>query len=153
MAATEEFLVRGREAIVDAAEAALERAHTRHYDEAGTAETRRRLETLFDHVLGAVRARDLEAVVEYAQTVAADRFEAGYDLSEVQTAFNALEEAIWRGIFAELEPADYAEALGLVSTILGAAKDALARRYVSLATDAHAPALDLRALFAGPREV
>jgi hypothetical protein len=39
--------------------------------------------------------------------------------------------------------------LGLVSTILGAAKDALAREYVSLATHRHAGSLDLRALFAG----
>lgn len=151
--ATEAFLARERAAIVDAAEAALERTHPRHYDAAGAAETRRRLETLFDHVLDAVRERDLEAVVLYAQEVAADRFEAGYDLSEVQTAFNALEEATWRRVFAGLEPSEYAEALGLVSTILGAAKDALARRYVSLATDAHAPALDLRALFAGPKEM
>jgi hypothetical protein len=41
------------------------------------------------------------------------------------------------------------ETLGLVSTILGAAKDALARKYVSLATNTHAPSLDMQALFAG----
>jgi len=52
-------------------------------------------------------------------------------------------------VFAELEPAQFAETLGLVSTILGAAKDALARKYVSLATDTHAPSLDLHALFTG----
>jgi hypothetical protein len=39
--------------------------------------------------------------------------------------------------------------LGLVSTILGAAKDAVARRYVSLAAHTHARSLDLRALFTG----
>jgi hypothetical protein len=33
--------------------------------------------------------------------------------------------------------------------VFGAAKDALGRRYVSLATKAHAPSLNLRALFAG----
>ncbi len=47
------------------------------------------------------------------------------------------------------EPTHYAETLGHVSTILGAGKDALARRYVSLATDTRAPSLDLRALFTG----
>ena len=50
---------------------------------------------------------------------------------------------------ADLEAADLAEALGLVSTVFGAAKDALGRRYVSLATHTRAPSLDLRALFAG----
>ncbi|MGZ8717058.1 MAG: hypothetical protein ACXWYO_08120, partial [Gaiellaceae bacterium] len=37
---------------------------------------------------------------------------------------NALEEATWTRVFAELEPAQFAEALGRVCTILGAAKDA-----------------------------
>ncbi|MGE5690403.1 MAG: hypothetical protein ACM33B_07580 [Pseudomonadota bacterium] len=146
---TEAFLARERGTIVDAAEAALARVTTRHYGAEGREEVRRRLELLFDRVATAVADRDLEPVVDYARAVAEDRFAAGYDLSEVQTAFNVLEEATWLRVFAELPPDAYAEALGLVSTVLGAAKDALAQRYVSLASDAHAPALDLRALFAG----
>ena len=149
MAGTAEFLTRERATIVTAAEAALERAHARHYESDGTLELHRRLDTLYDHLLAAVVDRDAGPIVEYAQQVAQERFDAGYDLSEVQTGFNALEEATWQRIFAGLDPSDYAEALGLVSTILGAAKDALARKYVSLATSTHAPALDLRALFAG----
>lgn len=35
-----------------------------------------------------------------------------------------------------LDPDQFARALGLVSTVLGAGKDALAREYVSLATSA-----------------
>ena len=38
---------------------------------------------------------------------------------------------------------------GLLSTILGFGKDALARRYVSLSSQRHVPTLDLSALFAG----
>lgn len=146
---TAEFLSHEREAIVDAAEAALARTHARHYESAGAKEVRHRLQALFGHVLDAVGSRDLGSIVAYAEQVAGERFSAGYGLSEVQTAFNALEEATWSRIFAELEPGQFAEALGLVSTILGAAKDALARNYVSLATNAHAPSLDLQALFAG----
>lgn len=146
---TAEFLTRERQAIVKTAEAALARARTHDYEAAGAGEVHRRLETLFDHLLEALGNRDLGSVIAYAQRVAQERFNAGYDLSEVQTAFNALEEATWSRILAELEPSRYAEALGLVSTILGAAKDALAREYVSLATNTHAPSLDLQALFAG----
>jgi len=146
---TAQFLTQEREAIVDAAEAALERTHARHYESAGAREVRQRLEALFDHMLDALRSRDLGPMVSFAERVADERFNAGYDLSEVQAAFNALEEATWSGIFAELQPVQFAEALGLVSTILGAAKDALARNYVSLATNARAPSLDLQALFAG----
>jgi hypothetical protein len=34
----------------------------------------------------------------------------GYDLSELQTAVNALEEAIWGSVFAHLKPGEYVEA-------------------------------------------
>jgi RsbT co-antagonist protein rsbRD N-terminal domain len=146
---TTEFLIHEREAIVEAAEAALARMHARHYESAGASEVRQRLGALYDHLLDALRSRDLGPIVAYAEQVARERFNAGYDLSEVQTAFNALEEATWSRVFAELQPTQFAEALGLVSTILGAAKDALARNYVSLATNTHAPSLDLQALFAG----
>lgn len=146
---TAEFLTSGRDEIVGAAQGALTRAHSRHYEAADEREVRQRLELLFDEVLRAVRERDLGGIVAHARQVAEERFAAGYDLSEVQAAFNALEEATWSRVFTDLEPSEYAEALGLISTVLGAAKDALARRYVSLATEAHAPALDMTALFAG----
>ncbi len=146
---TAQFLTHEREAIVDAAEAALARMHHRHYESAGASEVRQRLEALYNHLLDALRSRDLGPIVAHAEQVAQERFNAGYDLSEVQAAFNTLEEATWSRVFAELQPAQFAEALGLVSTILGAAKDALARKYVSLATSTHAPSLDLQALFAG----
>jgi len=146
---TAQFLTHEREAIVDAAEASLARMHARHYESAGASEVRQRLEALYGNLLDALRSRDLEPIVAHSEQVAQERFNAGYDLSEVQAAFNTLEEATWSRVFAELNPAQFAEALGLVSTILGAAKDALARKYVSLATDARSPSLDLQALFAG----
>jgi hypothetical protein len=51
----------------------------------------------------------------------------------VQTALNVLEEAIWKQITKLMSPAEQAEALGLISSILGSGKDILARTYVSLA--------------------
>jgi hypothetical protein len=146
---TAAFLAGEREAIVREAEDAIGRLHERHYESLGAATLNQRLETLYEHLLEAVSGRDLSSVIAYARTVAEERFDAGYDLSEVQAAFNALEAATWRSILAKLEAGDLAEALGLVSTVFGAAKDALGRRYVSLATQARAPSLDLTALFAG----
>jgi hypothetical protein len=104
---------------------------------------------LFDQLVDAVSRRDLSPVIAYACAVARERFDAGYDLSEVQTAFSALEAATWSRIIADFEADDLAEALGLVSTVFGAAKDALGRQYVSLATRTRAPSLDMRALFEG----
>jgi hypothetical protein len=143
------FLTRERQTILGAAQTMLTRTHLPHYDAAGELEIKQRLEALLDRLLESLAKRDLSPVVTHAERIAEERFTSGYDLTEVQTAFNALEAAIWTRVFSALEPGQFAQTLGLVSTILGAGKDALARKYVSLATDAHAPSLDLRALFAG----
>ena len=143
------FLAQERSAIVGDAETALARSHARHYEAAGEVEVRRRLELLFERLLQGIETRDLGPMIAYAEQLAEERFEGGYDLVEVQTAFNALEEATWRRVLAGLDPSEFADALGPISTLLGAGKDALARRYVSLAADTHAPSLNLRALFAG----
>jgi hypothetical protein len=146
---TDEFLRKHRAEIVDAADGALARLAVGHYQSAGEIEVRRRLEVLFDHLADSLLRRDFRPMVAYAESVAEERFSAGYDLSEVQAAFNALEESIWTRAVATIEPGQLAQTLGLVSTVLGCGKDALARKYVSLATRTHTPSLDLRALFSG----
>jgi hypothetical protein len=60
-----------------------------------------------------------------------------------------LEEAMWRRIVDALPPKEWEAIIVRVSTVFGAAKDALGREWVSLATGAHAASLDLDALFAG----
>ena len=97
----------------------------------------------------AVRDRDLSPVVGFADRVAEDRFVGGFDVSEVQIAFNALEAALWRRVVADCDTDDLAYSIGLVSTVFGQAKDAMARRYVSLATRRRVPSLDLSVLFRG----
>jgi len=149
---TAEFLASERAAIVDAALSAVVGAHASHYAAVGRDETLARLEALFDRLIDTAGSRDVGGVVAYARQLAGERFSAGYDLSEVQIAINALEEAVWRRIFSELQADELAIALGIVSTTLGTAKDALAREYVSLATHTRAPSLDLSALFAGVRQ-
>jgi hypothetical protein len=134
---------------IASAEEALRRAHLRNYEKEGAEHVHQRLKALYVLTVRAVKERNLGPMVAHADTIARDRFNAGYDLWEVQTAFNVLEEVIWSNIMKELPPAEYAEALGLVSTILGTGKDTLARRYVTLASRSKAPSLNLRSLFTG----
>ncbi len=129
------------------AEAAAAATRSPHYAAAGEIETTARLDILFDTLVDAVERRDLTEVVLYARRLAAARFAAGYDLAEVQVAVNALEEAVWRRIFAVSRPEELGESLRLVSTVLGTAKDVLAQTYVSLA--AGGPQIDVAALFSG----
>jgi hypothetical protein len=141
-------LDRERGTIVDAALEAIRHSRS-HYEGAAPDETQRRIEALYDELSRAVLDRDLAGITHYARHLAADRFRSGYDLCEVQGAFNALEEATWSALCERLQPDELALSLGLVSTVLGAAKDELAREYVSLASQTHVQSLDLCALFSG----
>ncbi|MBL0313630.1 MAG: hypothetical protein IPP78_13150 [Holophagaceae bacterium] len=143
------FLQESRQEILTEAVASLKRARLEHYEKAGTSQLRQRLDDLLSLTISAAAERNLAPMVAHANAVAMERFEGGFDLAEVQTAFNVLEEVVWLRILNNLPSADQAEALGLIGTILGAGKDALARRYVSLATQTHVPSLDLKALFSG----
>ena len=143
------LLVQQRSDVLDEAFAGLKRSPSSHYDHAGDEFTRDRLGELFDLVVTGLRDRQLGAVSAYCEGIAERRFSAGFDISEVQAAFNTLEEAMWRRVAAGVPAAELAESIGLLGTILGFGKDALARRYVSLATERRVRTLDLSELFEG----
>lgn len=149
MADVLEVLTQERDSIVDGAAAALERSGLRHYAKAGPDAARDRLGEMYELVVASVSARDLVPMIDHSNQIAHERFGAGFDISEVQTAFNVLEETIWAKVIEAVAPGDLAEALGLVGTVLGAGRDALACTYVSLATHQHVPSLDMSALFRG----
>ena len=136
-------------AIIENASEAMSRAHLKNYEKSGIEHTHQRLKALLVLTTRAVKERNLGPMVAHADTIARERFASGFDLWEVQTAFNVLEEAIWAHILKELPPTEYAEALGLISTVLGTGKDTLARRYVTLASKTKASSLNLQSLFTG----
>lgn len=111
--------------------------------------TRQRLADLYDLVVAAIRDRNLTPLIENSRRVAAERFKHGFDVSEVQSDYNDVEEAMWRRLVAVVPADDLAEAIGMLSTVLGAGKDEVAREYLSLASRRHVPSLDLSALFGG----
>ena len=135
--------------ILSQATNALARAHLTHYDEAELEQNKARLQTLYDLMVRCIKDRDLTAMIRYAENLAHERFTAGFDLQEVQTAFNVLEEATWKQIIQDCAPSQLTEALGLISTVHGAGKDALARQYVSLVGKTKPASLNILALFKG----
>jgi hypothetical protein len=143
------LLLEAEPGVLDEAYSALHHSHVIHYELAGETFTRQALADLFRLVVDAIRTRDLAEMSAYSEGIAVDRFNHGYDISEVQMAFNSLEDAMWRRVVSAEPPGDLAEAIGLLSTVLGFGKDAVARKYLSLACQRHVPSLDLSALFAG----
>jgi hypothetical protein len=142
------YLASRRDAILAAAEEQLA-ARSPRYAHATTTVLHARLAALYTRLTEGLAAQSLLPLLDHAREVAAERFHGGYDLSEVQKAYNAVEEAIWSRVFADGVPERYAVVLPCVSASLGVAKDELAREYVKLAAGARAPMLDVAALSRG----
>lgn len=130
-----------------AGDAVAERAP--RYRACGPEVVQARLDDLFTHLVDALRTGEGTRLLAHARDVARARHESGHDLSEVQAAYNACEEAIWARVFADGDPRRYVTILSYVSAALGGAKDALAQEYVRRAASVHAPALDLGPVVAG----
>lgn len=144
-----ELLQHHQNDILNSAFEAVKRSQLRSYEKEGDEHIHQRLKALFVLAVRAIKERNLGPTIAHAQTIAQERFAAGYDLSEVQTAFNVLEEAMWMTILKHLPATEYAQALGLASTVLGAGKDSLARQYVSLASKTKSTSLNLQRMFSG----
>jgi methylmalonyl-CoA decarboxylase len=134
---TSEILADAKDRVVDEAVAELEQRHSRH--KATSTESRRHLEDLFQLVLQCMREGDGEPIIASSHQLAADRYAAGSDIGEVQGEFNVLEEVLWRELADTLSGEQRVEALELLSAVLGAGRDALARTYVTLAGASRKP--------------
>jgi hypothetical protein len=117
------------------------------YDKASLETNRYRLKKLFELCVSSVSNKNLLGMIEYSDKIARERYESGFDLHELHTAYNVLEESIWKKILEDVDPAKLGEYLGLISTVLGAGKETLALTYVSLASKIKAKTLDLSGIF------
>ncbi|MEO8195613.1 MAG: hypothetical protein ABI689_02710 [Thermoanaerobaculia bacterium] len=143
-------MLRNRAQAIDEAMQGLTRAALPHYSADEATANRVRLEKLYDLCLQCIAERSLIPICDYARQVAGERHREGFHFQEVHTAFNVLEEVIWRLITSNLQPPQLVAALGQASTVLGAGKQALAIEFVRLAGHPDpAESLDLSALFKG----
>jgi len=147
---TSAVLADAEDRVVDEAVAELERRHTS--DQASTPEmSRRHLRDLFELVVKCVHDDAVVPIIASSHQVASDRFAAGFDIREVQREFNVLEEVLWRHVAGTLSGDQRIETLELLSAVLGAGRDALARTYVALASGA-GDSRDERSASSGDRD-
>ncbi len=142
-----ELLISQSAEILESASQLLNCAHLKSYDKSSPAENKTRLLNLLTLTQQCVIEKKLLPMKEYAAQIAKERFHAGFGLHEVQTAFNALEEELWTRVTKQIAPEKLGEALGLISTVLGAGKEELALTYVSLASKTKTQTLNLTELF------
>jgi hypothetical protein len=144
-----DILVNNQTDIINEAFYSLERSHLKHYDSSRADENWQRLAKLFDLTLNGVKSKSLVDMVTYSEKIAKERYESGFDLHEVHTAYNVLEESIWKAIIKEVDSTELAESLGLISTVLGTGKESLAIAFVSLSGKQRVKSLNLSQLFRG----
>jgi len=135
--------------LVDEAYGTIEPVKLQGYTKVGEEKTKQKLTKLLEEIILCVKERNMIPILQYSEQIARERYHSGYDLHQIQTAINALEESVWKKIFENIPSQNLAESLGLVSTVIGACKDNLARTYVSLTAKTKTPLLNLQALFKG----
>ena len=123
------------------------------YTKSGATMTKQKLVSLYKKIIECAKKKELIPMLQYTEKIAKERFASGYDLHEVQTAINSIEENIWQLIFKNIRADKLAESLGLVSSILGAGKDNLARNYVALATKTKVSTINLQSLLSGSESI
>jgi hypothetical protein len=133
--------------IINEALSEMDRSRLKHYSESDKDTNAERLKSLYNILIECVDSKSLVEICKYCEELAEKRFNSGFDLYEVQSTINVLEEVIWKKIIKYLPPSEYESALGMITTVLGAGKDSLACRYVSLASQCKKPTLDLSELF------
>ena len=135
--------------LVNEAVTELRHARLKSYIADGEEITRERVTKFIEKAMECFSLRRAEPMIEHAERISRERHAAGYDLSEVQTAINVIEEALWKRILSSVEPDELAHALGMVNAIFGMSKDVLARTYVSLATNRETPHKELDEILDG----
>jgi hypothetical protein len=135
--------------IVREAAAALRQRIKRFAEAEPVERTENRYREYYQLIIDSLGTRDVGPLLEWSRGLAERQYAAGAALYEAQTAINAMEEVLWRQLLAALDPAEFAQAIGGVSTVLGMSKDAVARSYVALVSKQHAASLNQSALFSG----
>ncbi|MFN8096925.1 MAG: hypothetical protein U0Q21_01340 [Dermatophilaceae bacterium] len=131
--------------LVAEAGATISRARLPHYH-ADPEATAHKLAALLDAMMTSLDHHEPLHLARHVDSLATERFLAGYHVEEVLASFNALESALWQ-LLVEVVPADtLVRDLGRIGAVLGAGKDQIASRYVELATQRHSHGVDLRQL-------
>jgi hypothetical protein len=121
--------------ILSTAVLVLESARLKSYASEMTDTIWVRMRLLLEVAERCLRDRDGRPMIGYAEDLARKRYKAGCALHEIQTVFNSLEEALWEQMMSDVEPTEFLAAMGMVSSVIGMGKDAVARTYVELSTD------------------
>jgi len=90
---------------------------------------------------GVALKEEQEGFTESVRKISQDRIKEGFDLEEMQFALNTIEEMVWRQCIEKVDDEEEKlEDLHLIASLIGSAKDILARQYLEVSQEAAAAA-------------
>ena len=107
----------------------LVKAHLTHYKNLQPELIRFRLMKLFNALVKSIEKNSCEEIKEFMDKITGERYELGFELYEVQTAINILEESLWKNIQKYIDDDKQIAAMKQVTDILTKAKEKLAEEY------------------------
>jgi len=113
----------------------LVRTNLEHYNKLNPERVRARLARLYFVTRECAELNTNDPIKKYMEEIAPNRFESGYELYEVQTAINILEECLWKNIVDRVNANEQMLALFRSHEIMCAAKGALAKSFVAYEKD------------------
>jgi len=119
--------------VVDEAVGILVQRDEARHQSPGPDGRRREARQLFRLLLRCVHEGRTELIIKPSEQIAAHSYAAGIEITEVQGSFNVLAGVLWRKLAGLLDGEQLVQVLELLTAIVGAGKDALARTYVALA--------------------
>ncbi|HJY65071.1 MAG TPA: hypothetical protein VJ455_13015 [Ignavibacteria bacterium] len=113
----------------------LLRAGLPHYKDIDPDKLKLRFQRLFDSLVNCIESNKFDALHKFMETVSHERYEAGYELNEVQIAINTLEESMWRKTCEFVDSDKQINGMKEVSYLLCKAKQKLLSEYALLSKE------------------
>lgn len=107
----------------------------KHYKDVSPDNLVARFQRLFDAVVKCIETNRNDEMIKFMESVAAARYESGYELNEVQIAINTLEEVMWRKIYEFVDSDKQINAMKEVSRITCNAKQRILNEYALLSKE------------------
>lgn len=110
----------------------LSKIHLIHYDNLKPQLIRFRLSKLLEALVKCVESSSMDEMTNFISKISDERYELGFELYEVQTVINILEESLWKKIQIFIDEDKQISAMKQVSDILSQAKERLVNEYANI---------------------
>ena len=124
-----DFLTQNKDLIIAASFDSICKRKLNYYGNNEKEDTLHKLKSLLEVIVRCIENNEKSEIVAYIHAISKERYKNGYILFEIQTVINYIEENIWN-LLQQSSIGHKVEALKLISSYLGVAKQQLASDFI-----------------------